>query len=106
MAQLESELEIAAQKWNNKPVAQFESELEITAQKKADDLPLATMTSTSSKNKNLLSSGNDTNRNTQCAYREANDAQLGVILITRQKDAGKVRGLIYVLRGKDRKKIA
>ena len=48
-------------------VAHLERELELNALEESDDLPIATMASSSGKTKNLLSTGIDTNQNNQCS---------------------------------------
>ena len=53
-------------------VAHLERELELNALEESDDLPIATMAS-SSKSRNLLSNGIDTNKNNQCSYCKAED---------------------------------
>ena len=52
-------------------VAHLERELELNALEESDDLPMATMASASSGNSNLLSNGNNTNKNAQCSYCKA-----------------------------------
>ena len=54
-------------------VAHLERELEINALEESDDLPIATMASSSGKTKNLLSTGIDTNQNNQCSYCKVED---------------------------------
>ena len=54
-------------------VAHLERELEVNALQESDDLPIATMASSSGKTKNLLSTGIDTNQNNQCSYCKAED---------------------------------
>ena len=54
-------------------VAHLERELELNALEESDDLPIATMASSSVKTKNLLSTGIDTNQNNQCSYCKAED---------------------------------
>ena len=54
-------------------VAHLERELELNALEESDDLPIATMASSSSKSRNLLSTGTDTNKNNQCSYCKAED---------------------------------
>ena len=54
-------------------VAHLERELELNALEESDDLPIATMASSSSKSRNLLSNGIDTNKNNQCSYCKAED---------------------------------
>ena len=49
-------------------VAHLERELELYALEESDDLPIATMASSSGKTRNLLSTGIDTNKNNQCSY--------------------------------------
>ena len=54
-------------------VAHLERELELNALEESDDLPIATMASSSGKARNLLSNGIDTNKNNQCSYCKAED---------------------------------
>ena len=54
-------------------VAHLERELELNALEESDDLPIATMASSSNKSRNLLSNGLDTNKNNQCSYCKAED---------------------------------
>ena len=54
-------------------VAHLERELELNASEESDDLPIATMASSSNKSRNLLSNGIDTNKNNQCSYCKAED---------------------------------
>ena len=54
-------------------VAHLERELELNALEESDDLPLATIASSSGKARNLLSNGIDTNKNNQCSYCQAED---------------------------------
>ena len=54
-------------------MAHLERELELNALEESDDLPIATMASSSGKSKNLLSTGIDTNKNNQCSYCKAED---------------------------------
>ena len=54
-------------------VAHLERELELNALEESDDLPIATMASSSNKSRNLLSNGIDTNKNNQCSYCNAED---------------------------------
>ena len=54
-------------------VAQLERKLELNALEESDDLPIATMVSSSGKTENLLSTGIDTNQNNQCSYCKAED---------------------------------
>ena len=56
-----------------KIVTHLERELELNALEESDDLPIATMASSSGKTKNLLSTAIDTNQNTQCSYCKAED---------------------------------
>ena len=52
-------------------VAHLELELELNALEESDDLPMATMTSASTSNSNLLSNGINTNKDAQCSYCKA-----------------------------------
>ena len=52
-------------------VAHLERELELNALEESDDLPIATMTSASTSNNNLLSNGINTNKDAQCSYCKA-----------------------------------
>ena len=52
-------------------VAHLERELELNAFDESDDLPIATMASSSGKTRNLLSTGIETNKNNQCSYCKA-----------------------------------
>ena len=52
-------------------VAHLERELELNALEESDELSIATMASSSSKSRNLLSNGIDTNKNNQCSYCKA-----------------------------------
>ena len=54
-------------------VAHLEREFELNTLKESDDLPIATMVSSSGKARNLLSYGIDTNRDNQCSYCKAED---------------------------------
>ena len=54
-------------------VAHLERELELNALKVSDELPMATMTSASTGNQNLLSNGIDTIKGAQCTYCKTND---------------------------------
>ena len=54
-------------------VSHLERELELNALEESDDLPIATMASSSGKARNLLSNGIDTNKNNQCSYCKAED---------------------------------
>ena len=54
-------------------VAHLERELELNALEESDDLPIATMASSSDKARNLLSNGINTNKNNQCSYCKAED---------------------------------
>ena len=54
-------------------VAHLERELELNALGESDDLPIATMASSSNKSRNLLPNGIDTNKNNQCSYCKAED---------------------------------
>ena len=54
-------------------VTHLEREIELNALQELDDLPMAAMASASDKTRNLLSTGIDTNKNTQCSYCEAED---------------------------------
>ena len=58
---------------NEEIVAHLERELELNALEESDDLPIATMASSSNKSQNLLSNGIDTNKNNQCSYCKAED---------------------------------
>ena len=53
---------------NEEIVALLERELELTGLEESDDLPFATMASTSSNTRILLSDGIDTNKNAQWSY--------------------------------------
>ena len=52
-------------------VAHLERELELNALEESDDLPFATMTSSSGQERSLLSIGINTNKNNQCSYCKA-----------------------------------
>ena len=52
-------------------VAHLEREVELNALEESDDLPIATMASSSGKTRNLLSNGIETNKDTQCTYCKA-----------------------------------
>ena len=52
-------------------VSHLERELELNALEESDDLPIATMTSASTSNNNLLSNGINTNKDAQCSYCKA-----------------------------------
>ena len=54
-------------------MAHLERELELNALEESDDLPIATMASSSGKTRNLLSTGIDTNKNNHCSYCKAED---------------------------------
>ena len=54
-------------------VAHLERELELNTSEEPDDLPIATMASSSGKARNLLSNGIATNNNNQCSYCKAED---------------------------------
>ena len=52
-------------------VAHLEIELELNALEESNDLPMATMASASTNTSNLLSNGNNTNKDAQCSYCKA-----------------------------------
>ena len=54
-------------------VAHLERELELNAPEESDDLPIATIASSSGKARNSLSNGINTNKNNQCSYCIAED---------------------------------
>ena len=54
-------------------VVHLERELELNAIEESDDLPIATMASSSGKARNLLSNGIGTNKDNQCSYCKADD---------------------------------
>ena len=54
-------------------VAHLERELELNTLEEFDDLPIATMASSSGKTRNLLSNGIDINKNNLCSYCKAED---------------------------------
>ena len=54
-------------------MAHLETELELNALEESDDLPIATMTSSSGQARNLLSNGINTNKNNQYSYCKAED---------------------------------
>ena len=54
-------------------VAHLERELELNTSEEPDDLPIATMASSSGMARNLLSNGIATNNNNQCSYCKAED---------------------------------
>ena len=66
-------------------VAHLGQEIEINALRDSEDVPMATMASTSSKNRNQLSEGNDTNIDAQCTYFTANDQTTRKNVIKRKK---------------------